>query len=145
MAAAAADRPLLVDAQDDEAECFDVVTSLSSLPTLVLSAVVLPVGLFRNNAHRTTLNKLLLWTPSVPLIMFQCLFRACVLLSTISSSSDKVYATIQAVEALILVPQVAVFLLMDSMRYPTPALRIGFAIALVLRFFAARLAIASAT
>jgi len=107
------------------------------LPTLILSAVVLPLGLFRNNAHRTTLKKLLLWTPSVPLIIFQCFFRACILLSTIADADDKAYASIMAVEAIVLVPQVAVFLLMDSLRHPTPQLRLCYALALLLRFFVA--------
>ena len=107
------------------------------LPTLVLSAVVLPILTFRKNAHTTTVKKLLLWTPAVPLIVCQCFFRACILLSTISDADDSAYASLVAVEALVLVPQVAVFLLMDSMRYPTPMLRIGFAIALVLRFLSA--------
>ena len=106
------------------------------LPGLILSAVVLPLGLFRNNAHPTTIKKLLLWThaadaptpppsqiaarsdssltdssrssgrPSVPLIILQCFFRACILLSTIHDAADKAYASINAIEALILVPQV---------------------------------------
>lgn len=104
------------------------------VPFLFLASVVLPLGLFRNNAHRVTIRKCILWTPVVPLIIVQCILRAIILLSVISTASDKNYAIILGAEAMVLVPQVTVFLLMDAMRNPTPVLRIGFAVALILRF-----------
>ena len=48
---------------------------------------MLPVGLFRNNAHRTTINKCILWTPTVPLILLQTLVRAIILLSLVRSNA----------------------------------------------------------
>ena len=104
------------------------------LPFLFLAAVVLPIGLFRKNAHMTTVKKCILWTPTVPLVVLQCLLRAAVLLSVIPTAADKVHAAIMGAEALILVAQVAVFVMMDAMRIPTPVLRIGFALALIMRF-----------
>lgn len=38
---------------------------------LFVSAVVMPIVLFRNNLHRTTLIKVVVWTPVVPLILMQ--------------------------------------------------------------------------
>ena len=75
------------------------------LPLLFISSVALPIGLFHNNAHRTTLIKCVLWTPKVPLILLQCLVRAAILLSIVKDAADKQYAEISGVEALLIVPQ----------------------------------------
>eukprot|EP00908_Phaeocystis_cordata_P001855 Transcript_11983.p1 GENE.Transcript_11983~~Transcript_11983.p1 ORF type:complete len:806 (+),score=359.14 Transcript_11983:124-2418(+) len=104
------------------------------LPLLFVSSVVLPIGLFRNNAHRTTVIKVLVWTPVVPLILIQCLVRASILLSIIPTAYDRPYAQIIAAEGLVFAAQVAIFLFMDAMRHPTPLLRIGYALFLCIRF-----------
>lgn len=109
------------------------------LPLLFISSVMLPIGLFKNNAHRTTIIKCIVWTPKVPLILLQCLVRAAILLSLIKDAADKPYAEICGVEALMLVPQVGVFLLMDAMRHPAPLLRLFFALFLGLRFLVSML------
>jgi len=101
---------------------------------LIASAVVLPFGLFWRNVHLTTLKKCVLWTPVVPLIMLQCILRTGVLFSVVEGASDRVLASIYAFESLVLCFQVGVFLLMDAMRHPTPKLRIGFAMMLLVRF-----------
>ena len=49
------------------------------------------------------------------------------MLSTVQDAADSAYAALRGIEALVLVPQVCVFLLMDAMKHPTPRLRIGFA------------------
>ena len=78
--------------------------------------------------------------PTVPLVVLQCLLRAIVLLSIIPTAADKVHAAVMGAEALILVAQVAVFVMMDAMRIPTPVLRIGFALALIINGINANLA-----
>ena len=104
------------------------------LPPLLIATVLLPLALFRHNAHQIAIKKVLVWTPIVPLILVQCLVRAVVLLSIVRTAADHTYALLEGLVGLILVAQVAVFLLMDAMRYPAPALRIGLAFALLLRF-----------
>ena len=76
------------------------------LPLLLVSTVLLPLGLFWNNAHLITVRKVVLWTPTVPIILAQCLFRAAVLCSIVSSAFDTASACIQAAEAIILTLQV---------------------------------------
>merc|ERR1719506_218174 len=110
------------------------------LPLLFFSSVVLPVGLFHNNAHRTTVNKVLLWTPVVPLVIFQCIIRSCILLSIIADLADVQFAQIFAAESIVVTGFVAVFLFMDAMRHPTPLLRIALAICLCLRFLSSVMA-----
>ena len=50
---------------------------LLPLPFLILAAVVLPIGLFWRNAHPTTINKCLLWTPMVRLHVHVHLHMPC--------------------------------------------------------------------
>ena len=107
---------------------------LMPAPFLFASAVALPIGLFHKNAHRTAVLKVLLWTPSVPLILVQCFLRFVILASIVSTAADAVYACLVSIEAFILMCQVAVFLFMDAMRLPTPVLRIALALVLLLRF-----------
>lgn len=107
---------------------------LVPLPLLLLAAVILPIGTFYRNVHRITVNKVLLWTPSVPLILLQCVFRTAVLLSVVPDASDTVFALNEGLTSAVLTMQVAVFVFMDAMRFPTPMLRIGFALALLVRF-----------
>lgn len=58
------------------------------LPLLLLAAVVLPIGTFYKNATRTTFKKVLIWTPVVPLILIQCVFRVAILFSVVPHASD---------------------------------------------------------
>ena len=76
------------------------------LPLLFVSSVVLPMGLFRNNAHKTTAVKVLVWTPVVPLILLQCLIRAIIFLSMIPTAADRQFAQITSAEALVFMLQV---------------------------------------
>jgi len=104
------------------------------LPFLfVLSA--LPAWLWRGG--NTTFGmwyKLIAETPSVPLILLQCLFRAIVLTTVISDAYDTTYYTLEAVQEWILLIQVFVFIFMDSMTQPAPKLRTLFALVLCARF-----------
>ena len=104
------------------------------LPFLLFATVILPLGLFYGNAHIITLQKTLIWTPLVPLILLQCVFRTAVLASVVNTAADTTYALTEALVSVVLTLQVAVFLSMDAMRYPTALLRIGFALALLYRF-----------
>ena len=82
------------------------LTRCVPLPLLFISSVVLPIGLFRNNAHKTTVVKVLVWTPVVPLILIQCVIRAVIFCTIIPTAADRQFAQITAAEALVFVLQV---------------------------------------
>ena len=107
--------------------------NMVSVPLLVLSTV-LPLLMLRGNTHPKTVQKILLWTPVVPLVMLQVTLRAVSLTSVVVDSYDTAFGTAEAMEAWCLLLQVVVFIFMDAMNAPAPKLRIVFAIVLLVRF-----------
>ena len=107
--------------------------NLLSIPFLFFSTG-LPLLMLRHNCHPKTVQKILLWTPVVPLVIVQVALRAIVLTTLISDSADRVWAVCEALEGWSLLLQVVVFIFMDAMTAPAPKLRIIFAVVLVMRF-----------
>ena len=107
--------------------------NMLSVPLLVLSTA-LPLLMLRGNTHPKTVQKILLWTPVVPLVMLQVSLRAVSLTSVVFDSYDKSFGIAEAMEAWCLLLQVVVFIFMDAMNAPAPKLRIVFAIVLLVRF-----------
>ena len=87
--------------------------NLLSMPFLFFSTG-LPLLMLRHNCHPKTVQKILLWTPVVPLVIVQVALRAIVLTTLISDSADRVWAVCEALEGWSLLLQVVVFILMDS-------------------------------
>lgn len=78
-----------------------------SIPFLFFSTV-LPLLMLRGNAHPKTVQKILLWTPVVPLVIVQVALRAIVLTTLIFHSADRVWAVCEACEGWSLLLQVRV-------------------------------------
>lgn len=76
-----------------------------SIPFLFFSTG-LPLLMLRGNAHPKTVQKILLWTPVVPLVIVQVALRAIVLTTLISHSADRVWAVCEACEGWSLLLQV---------------------------------------
>ena len=84
--------------------------NLLSIPFLFFSTG-LPLLMLRHNCHLKTVQKILLWTPVVPLVIVQVALRAIVLTTLISDSADRVWAVCEALEGWSLLLQVLVFIL----------------------------------
>jgi hypothetical protein len=108
--------------------------SLSVLVPLLLLCVSMPIGIFWRNTNMIIVRKLLLWTPTVPIVLVQQALRSAVLTTTLTSAVDVTSAAISIVEAWGLFVQVAVFLFMDAMELRMPKLRIVYALSLSLAF-----------
>ena len=90
--------------------------NLLSVPFLFFSTG-LPLLMLRGNAHPKTVQKILLWTPVVPLVIVQVALRAIVLTTLISHSADKVWAVCEACEAWSLLLQVRARLALECGAY----------------------------
>ena len=117
----------------DEDRLDESILWMIPLP-LVLFASVQPMLLWRRNLNLEVVYKLAAETPTVWLILLQCTMRAIVLTQVADNSRDRRLTAIAACEAWSLLLQVAIFIFMDAMRWPTPLLRIMFALVLMYRF-----------
>lgn len=74
---------------------------LSLLPSVALLTlcVVMPLGLFPANTNTIIVRKLLLWTPTVPLVLIQLVLRGIVISATLGRAIDTATATIRVIEA----------------------------------------------
>ena len=75
------------------------LVSLLPLPPLLLLSVALPFGLFHRNTDLIVIRKLLLWCPTVSLVLLQVTTRAAVITSTLANAVDRATARIRAIEA----------------------------------------------
>ena len=85
--------------------------------------------------HNKAVRKLILWTPTVPLVLLQLLMRAAVLCSVARYSQDLTFAIVNAVEGFALLLQTFVFIFMDAQKVTAPGMRSLFALTMIGRFF----------
>ena len=96
---------------------------------------VWPTRMWRRNMHNKAVRKLILWTPTVPLVLLQLLMRAAVLCSVARYSQDLTFAIVNAVEGFALLLQTFVFIFMDAQKVTAPGMRSLFALTMIGRFF----------
>ena len=86
--------------------------------------------------HATkAVRKVLLWTPTVPLVLLQLFVRALMLCSVVALLVRPDARDRKAIEGFALLLQTFVFLFMDAQKVTAPKMRFVFAFILILRFF----------
>jgi len=97
-------------------------------------SVMWPMRMWTHNMHSKGVRKVLLWTPTVPLVLLQLFVRALILCTVVGDSFDTMLAVRKAIEGFSLLLQCGVFLFMDAQKVTAPKMRFVFAFILILRF-----------
>ena len=101
---------------------------------LDLAISIWPMRMWTHNMHSKGVRKVLLWTPTVPLVLLQLFVRALILCTVVGDSFDTMLAVRKAIEGFSLLLQCGVFLFMDAQKVTAPKMRFVFAFILILRF-----------